>query len=78
MQSNEIKFWWQGLENRLKYSQKDLESSKKSIGTYEKKLQELEAELNGVAVSTLYLSDQINNQLSFQCVCVCVFFLHPK
>lgn len=42
----------QGLENRLKYSQKDLETSKKSIATFEKKLQELEAELNGVAVST--------------------------
>lgn len=40
----------QGLENRLKYSQKDLESSTKSIQSYEKKLQDLEAELNAVSV----------------------------
>lgn len=44
-----------GLENRLKYSQKDLESSKKSISTYEHKLEELEAELNSVAVSRYIL-----------------------
>lgn len=41
----------QGLENRLKYSQKDLETSKKSIATYERKLTDFEVELNGVAVS---------------------------
>lgn len=50
--TNENMYLRQGLENRLKYSQKDLETSKKSIATFEKKLQELEAELNGVAVST--------------------------
>lgn len=39
-----------GLENRLKYSQKDLDSSKKSISDYDSKLAELEEELNAVGV----------------------------
>lgn len=40
-----------GLENRLKYSQQDLEKSRKSIRDCEKKVTELEAELNAVGVS---------------------------
>lgn len=40
-----------GLENRLKYSQKDLDASKKSIQQYDSKLAELEEELNAVGVS---------------------------
>lgn len=39
-----------GLENRLKYSQKDLDTSKKSISDYDRKLAELEDELNAVGV----------------------------
>lgn len=39
-----------GLENRLKYSQKDLDASKKSIQQYDNKLAELEEELNAVGV----------------------------
>ncbi len=41
-----------GLENRLKYSQKDLDASKKSIQQYDNKLAELEEELNAVGVSS--------------------------
>lgn len=41
----------QGLENRLKYSQKDLDTSEKSIREYDKKLADLEDQLNAVGVS---------------------------
>lgn len=43
-----------GLENRLKYSQKDLESSKKAIHTHEKNLKDLETELNAISVSEAF------------------------
>lgn len=44
-----------GLENRLKYSQKDLESSKQAIQKYEKNLKDLENELNAISVSVFFL-----------------------
>lgn len=44
-----------GLENRLKYSQKDMESSKNAIQNYEKNLKDLESELNAISVSILIL-----------------------
>ena len=40
----------QGLENRLKYSQKDLETSQKLISKYDLQLADLEQELNAVGV----------------------------
>lgn len=42
-----------GLENRLKYSQKDLEQSKQSLQKYEGLLKDLETELNAISVSNL-------------------------
>lgn len=40
-----------GLENRLKYGQTDLLTSKKSIRQYDKNLQDLDSELNAISVN---------------------------
>jgi len=42
-----------GLENRLKYSMVDLESSKKSIGQYDSQLKQVQTQLDDFGVSSV-------------------------
>lgn len=42
----------QGLENRLKYSMVDLESSKKTIGQFDRQLQDLQDSVQEFGVSS--------------------------
>lgn len=61
---------FQGLENRLKYSMVDLESSKKSIQQYDNQLQQVQSELDEFGVS-LEKGQQTNNKNAFL-----LFFLY--
>lgn len=61
------------MENRLKYSLKDLETSKKSITQYDYKLAEFESELEQVGVNTFPF-----NLLLFVFVKITVHVFQPK